>query len=178
MSVQSELDRIISAIGAAYDAVEAKGGTVPQSETVAGLAAAVQSIQTGGGGSMNATAGTVTVAADCNDYTLTHGLGEIPQFFFIGMKERFSAFTGKTYILIGVYGFSNYSCQYRISAARSDSAPSGVLREFPITQENTGKISLCKANENTITVAASTGNMLMITGATYYWIAIGSGVFT
>lgn len=49
MSVQSELDRIISAIGAAYDAVEAKGGTVPQSETVAGLAAAVQSIQTGGG---------------------------------------------------------------------------------------------------------------------------------
>lgn len=49
MSVQSELDRIISAIGAAYDAVEAKGGTVPQSETIAGLAAAVQSIQTGGG---------------------------------------------------------------------------------------------------------------------------------
>lgn len=48
MSVQSELDRIISAIGAAYDAVEAKGGTVPQSETIAGLAAAVQSIQTGG----------------------------------------------------------------------------------------------------------------------------------
>lgn len=58
MSVQSELDRIISAIGAAYDAVEAKGGTVPQRETVAGLAAAVQSIQTGG--SFNAQAKTAT----------------------------------------------------------------------------------------------------------------------
>ena len=49
MSIQTEIDRIITAVGAAYDAVEQKGGTVPQSETVAGLAAAIGSIPAGGG---------------------------------------------------------------------------------------------------------------------------------
>lgn len=44
MSIQTEIDRIITAVGAAYDAVEQKGGTVPQSETVAGLAEAIGSI--------------------------------------------------------------------------------------------------------------------------------------
>lgn len=44
MSVQTEIDRITAAVGAAYDAVEQKGGTVPQSETVAGLAEAIGSI--------------------------------------------------------------------------------------------------------------------------------------
>lgn len=44
MSVQTEIDRIITAVGAAYDAVEAKGGTLPTSETVANLAEAISSI--------------------------------------------------------------------------------------------------------------------------------------
>lgn len=48
MSIQTEIDRIITAVGAAYDAVEQKGGTVPQSETVAGLAGAIGSIPLGG----------------------------------------------------------------------------------------------------------------------------------
>lgn len=44
MSVQTEIDRIITAVGAAYDAVEEKGGTLPTSETVANLAEAISSI--------------------------------------------------------------------------------------------------------------------------------------
>ena len=48
MSVQTEIDRIISAIGAAYDAIEEKGGTVPQAKTVARIAGAVQTIPVGG----------------------------------------------------------------------------------------------------------------------------------
>ena len=47
MSVQTEIDRIITAVGAAYDAVEAKGGTAPAAQTIEGLAAAVNTIQTG-----------------------------------------------------------------------------------------------------------------------------------
>jgi len=47
MSVQTEIDRIISTVGAAYDAVEAKGGTAPQAETIAGLAAAISGIPAG-----------------------------------------------------------------------------------------------------------------------------------
>ena len=48
MSIQSEINRITAAIGAAYDAVTAKGGTTPQAETVAGIADAIGTIPTGG----------------------------------------------------------------------------------------------------------------------------------
>ena len=47
MSIQSEIDRIITAVGAAYDAVESKGGTAPEAQTIEGLAAAVGAIPTG-----------------------------------------------------------------------------------------------------------------------------------
>lgn len=49
MSVQTEIDRIITAVGNAYDSIEAKGGTVPTDETVANLAAAIDSIPSGSG---------------------------------------------------------------------------------------------------------------------------------
>ena len=49
MSVQSEIDRIITAVGNAYRKVSEKGGTVPASQTVANLATAIDSIPAGGG---------------------------------------------------------------------------------------------------------------------------------
>ena len=47
MSIQSEIDRIITAVGAAYDAVDSKGGTAPAAQTIGGLATAVGTIPTG-----------------------------------------------------------------------------------------------------------------------------------
>ena len=47
MSVQSEIDRIITAVGNAYSKVSEKGGTVPASQTVANLATAIGSIPAG-----------------------------------------------------------------------------------------------------------------------------------
>ena len=49
MSVQSEIDRIITAVGNAYSKVSEKGGTVPASQTVANIATAIDSIPSGGG---------------------------------------------------------------------------------------------------------------------------------
>ena len=49
MSVQSEIDRIITAVGNAYSKVSEKAGTVPASQTVANLATAIGSIPAGGG---------------------------------------------------------------------------------------------------------------------------------
>ena len=49
MSVQSEIDRIITAVGNAYSNVSEKGGTVPASQTVSNLATAIDSIPAGGG---------------------------------------------------------------------------------------------------------------------------------
>ena len=45
MGVQAEIDRIITAVGAAYDAVEAKGGTAPAAQTIEGLAGAISGIK-------------------------------------------------------------------------------------------------------------------------------------
>lgn len=47
MSVQSEIDRIITAVGNAYSKVSEKGGTLPASQTVANLATAIESIPGG-----------------------------------------------------------------------------------------------------------------------------------
>lgn len=47
MSIQSEIDRIIMAVGLAYDAVESKGGTAPAARTIEGLAGAISRIKSG-----------------------------------------------------------------------------------------------------------------------------------
>ena len=69
MSVQSEIDRIITAVGNAYSKVSEKGGAVPASQTVANLATAIDSIPAGGGG--------VTPSAKSNDVTFVDYDGSI-----------------------------------------------------------------------------------------------------
>ena len=44
MSIQTEITRITSAIGAAYTAAQSKGATMPSSQTVGNLATAINSI--------------------------------------------------------------------------------------------------------------------------------------
>ena len=70
MSVQSEIDRIITAVGNAYSKVSEKGGTVPASQTVANLATAIESIPSGGGTLITKTVtanGTYAASADNAD---------------------------------------------------------------------------------------------------------------
>ena len=64
MSVQSEIDRIITAVGNAYSKVLEKGGTVPASQTVANLATAIGSIPAGGGGAPSLQSKSVTYTAN------------------------------------------------------------------------------------------------------------------
>ena len=60
MSVQSEIDRIITAVGNAYSKVSEKGGTVPASQTVSNLATAIDSIPAGGSPSLQSKSVTYT----------------------------------------------------------------------------------------------------------------------
>ena len=70
MSVQSEIDRIITAVGNAYSKVSEKGGTVPASQTVDNLATAIDSIPAGGAPSLQSKSvtytsnGTTTITPD------------------------------------------------------------------------------------------------------------------
>ena len=70
MSVQSEIDRIITAVGNAYSKVSEKGGTIPSSQTVTNLATAIDSIPAGGTPSLQSKSvtytanGTATITPD------------------------------------------------------------------------------------------------------------------
>ncbi len=70
MGVQSEIDRIITAVGNAYSKVSEKGGTVPASQTVSNLATAIGSIPAGGTPSLQSKSvtytanGTATITPD------------------------------------------------------------------------------------------------------------------
>ena len=70
MSVQSEIDRIITAVGNAYSKVSEKGGTVPASQTVANLTTAIDSIPAGSTPSLQSKSvtytsnGTATITPD------------------------------------------------------------------------------------------------------------------
>ena len=171
MSIVTEISRLKSAKSAIAAAIEGKGVTVPDGTLLDGMAALIESIEAGGGG-INATAGTITVSSDVNDYVLTHGLGEVPKFFVIGMIENSASLSGKTYIMVGAYGFSDAKSQYRISASSASNAPTGVFKGAAINSTNNLKQSLAKANEETITVAWSSGSNKLIAGATYYWVAV------
>ena len=177
MSIQTELTRIINAKAAIKTAIEGKGVTVPDGTLLDGMAALIESIEAGGGGGINATAGTITVSSDVADYVLTHGLGEVPKFFFIGMMGSYNVLSNKTDILISAYGFSDAYIQYRITTKSNVSSPSGVLKTVAITNPKNAKQSLAQANEETIKVAYSGSNAKLIAGATYCWLAVGSGVF-
>ena len=72
MSVQSEIDRIITAVGNAYSKILEKGGTVPAFQTVANLATAIDSIPEGVGLELVANVETgATVTAKLGSKTVT-----------------------------------------------------------------------------------------------------------
>ena len=175
MGIQTELTRITNAKAAIKTAIEGKGVTVPEGTLLNGMAALIESIEAGGG--INATAGTLNVSSDTNDYILTHGLGEVPKFFAIGMITNFTLLTGKNNILISAYGFSDVNVQYRITSSSATSSANGALGEDVITGAYSKRCSLTEANEETINIASSSGTHKLIAGATYYWVAVGSGVF-
>lgn len=172
MSIQTELTRIINAKAAIKAAIEGKGVTVPTGTLLDGMAALIESIEAGGG--INVTAGTITVTSDTNDFILTHGLGEIPAFFAIGMASAVPA--NKKYILIGGFGFGNIDVQCRISTTASGNAPAGRLDTDSITNGGL-RSSFDGATAQTIKLASHTGSMKLVSGVTYYWVAAGSGAF-
>lgn len=172
MSIQTELTRITNAKSAIKTAIEGKGVTVSDSAKLDAFAALIDSIEAGGGA--NVTAGTITVTSDTNDFILTHGLGEIPAFFAIGMASAVPK--NKKYILIGGFGFGNVNVQCRISATASGNSPSGRIDTYSIVNGGL-KSSFDYATAQTITLAGHAGSMKLVSGVTYYWVAAGSGAF-
>ena len=154
MGVQSEIDRIITAVGNAYSKVSEKGGTVPASQTVANLATAIDSIPAGGGApslqskSVTYTSnGTATITPDdgydglssvdvtvdvsgggVETCTLTTSLGKGPGI----IHGTIYAYSGDTLITIksvGTYSINKNSLIY-IDSANSIDEVTGLEKLF------------------------------------------------
>ena len=104
MSIQTELSRIINAKAAIKVAIEGKGVTVPDATLLDGMAALIESIE---GGGCTITSGSFTPASDPTyGYTVTHGLGKIPEVFVCWISQKFTGTYSTTYYLCGIYSNS------------------------------------------------------------------------
>lgn len=82
MSIQTQIDRISESVSAALTALTEKGVTVPDGTKVDGLAALIAAIESGGGGATIAT-GSFSPNWSNPNFTVTHGLGVVPNFAII-----------------------------------------------------------------------------------------------
>ena len=153
MSVQSEITRLANAKTALATAIQGKGVAVPEGTKLDGLAALVESIEAGGGCTI--TSGSFTPASDSTyGYTVTHGLGKIPELFVCWVSQDFTGTTVRSYYLYGIYSNS-------LGINQSSSIYSDTVR---ILSGGFNQIT-----ETTIHVT----NPNVFTTKTYSWIAVG-----
>ena len=156
-------------------AIRAKTGTGGTLAFPSGFVSAIEGLSVG----IKATAGTFTVAENTRNYVLSHGLGEVPSLFFYGTDTSYIAFLGTSTYSIGVYGFSHAACQYKIRVT-PDAASDPLyayFNQYAITTSN-DQSSLGDATASHITLAHGSYQPYLYAGAKYYWIAVGSGVFS
>ena len=169
MSIQTELSRIINAKAAIKAAIEGKGVTVPDATLLDGMAALINSIEAGGGGSgglpspfTNITTGTFTLESlsYANAYTITHSLGKAPKLFAVYHDES-GRFSGSAIDYVLYMDNSNtYSSNPGVGCVASNKfAAANVIKRSEVT-----------ISENTFTYDDST--QYFGSSATYRWVAI------
>ena len=154
-------------------AIRAKTGTGGTLTFPSGFVSAIEGLSVG----IKATAGTFTVAQITTHYQLAHGLGEVPSLFFFGTDTKDTDFSGSSVYFIGAYGFSHAGCQYNICVDPDATEENLYVRlsQYAITTDRS--LALAGATASHITLAHDLYPYLY-PGVTYYWIAVGSGVFS
>lgn len=88
MSIASDVTRIENAKAAIKAAIEGKGVTVPDATLLDGMAALIESIETGGAA---VAFGKITPASDTTTITIEHNLGVVPDFVAIWGDSTYTA---------------------------------------------------------------------------------------
>lgn len=133
-------------------AVEGKGVTVPDGTLLDGMAALIESIE-GGGGGCTITSGSFTPASDPTyGYTVTHGLGKIPEVFVCWISQNFTSPSVSSRYLCGIY-------------SNSLNINNGLF----IYNTN---LSLLSAFRDITETTIRINNTNMLTAKTYSWIAV------
>lgn len=151
MSIQTELTRIINAKAAIKTAIEGKGITVPDGTLLDGMAALIESIEAGG---CTITSGSFTPASDPTyGYTVTHGLGKIPEVFVCWISQKLTGTAIKSYYLCGIYS-NSLNINQNLDLLNKDMSVSNSAFD--------------KITETTIHLR----NANILTTKTYSWIAV------
>lgn len=170
MSVQTEITRIESAKTAIATAIEGKGVTVPEGTKLDGLAALVESIEAGGGGGNIATGTLVYANNTWGPTTISHNLGSVPEYMIMYKSPGESG--ASVSLLVAVSAAEKSMC-YTYSSAKSAGVSESNIK---LTETNR---SAAYGFWNATTEIVKTGSMFyFLAGATYTWIAIGSGVIS
>ena len=196
MSIQTELTRITNAKAAIKAAIEGKGVTVPTWTLLDGMAALIESIEAGGGGSGNIATGSFTNISQENYSTeITHGLGRIPKIVIILWDDITLYSVNGTNLYIGGFAYQDgefndsvkmlsvnpvYQNTYMISLFCCKLNDVTYYNGFDIRGSSPGKYcSIYNVNEDTFsvdtrlnTMGASTNIHCFATGGTYKWLAI------
>lgn len=148
MSIQAELTRIKNAKAAIKAAIEGKGVTVPDGTLLDGMAALINSIEAGGGGSgglpspfTNITTGTFTLESlsYANAYTITHSLGKAPKLFAVYHDESGSFPGGAIDYVLYMDNSNTYFSDPGVGCVASNKFVTAVVikRSKVIISENT-----------------------------------------
>lgn len=152
MSVQSEITRLQNAKSAIKTAIEGKGVTVPDGTLLDGMATLIERIE-GGVAGCTIKSGSFTPASDPTyGYTVTHGLGKIPEVFVCWISQNFTLPSSYSRYLCGIYSNS-----LNINAG--------------LTIYNSNVSTLQVFNDITATTI-HLRNTNMLTVKTYSWIAV------
>ena len=177
MSIQTEFTRLTNAKAAIKAAIEGKGVTVPDATLLDGMAALIESIEAGGGGSGTGSGyatGTYTVASDITigsniskALKIDTGLSEV-KFFAFMKKVKVSA--PLPYELISgswVYDNGDY---YGVRYQKSGSSSSAAYSQN-INNEYTGNHFYNEGN-GVMSILGCSNSTKLCAGTEYVWFAI------
>lgn len=155
------------------DAIREKGGlgdlfsaplTFPS-----GFASAVAALSAGG---LNAAAGSFTPASNTQAYFVNHALGEVPVLFAVCMEPHTTVLAPR---YCGGFGFGEIAAQSHIVVETRLASEKALSALYGI-QEDNGGLLMSGADEQTVCLCAAGAGYQLVGGATYDWIAVGSGV--
>ena len=196
MSIQSEIDRIITAVGSAYDAVESKGGTAPAAQTIGGLATAVGTIPTGiapqlivtasAGAKVTATNGSKTISGTADSTgvcTLT-----VPETGTWSVSATLGGQTSdtKTVFITGSYAvaltFFSATITVHVESGATVTLKKGSVTIATKTSNGTAVFTVTETGAYTVTATkngqTTSGSVNVVSGTTSYTLTLSFVSFT
>lgn len=159
------------------NAIRGKSGASDTLSFPAGFVGAISGLSTSG---IKATTGTLTLADDTKQYTLNHGLGEVPVLFALSLRTDVNTLTEKSNMVIGGFGYSgSRGMQYFMytNPAYYNRAWNSFGQGIEYAWFSGTTACFCAATADSIMLAGE-NTYKLVGGATYDWIAVGSGVFS